>query len=76
MAGGKKPKALPFPSLEGEESVTDFLAKYKRQCIARKSLLREVLEKVEAEKPQTGKSLAFNSFFYEQISSALSDKGQ
>ena len=56
-AGGKK-KAIAFPELEGEESVQDFLAKYKRQCLSRKSLLRDLQERIAEEKPISGQNLA------------------
>ena len=59
LQGGKpgKKKAVAFPSLEGEETVEEFVGKYKRQCISRKSLYRELLERFETEKPVSGKTL-------------------
>ena len=57
ISGGKK-KANPFPDLEGEESASDFVSKYKKQCLLKKTQYRELQEKFDAEKPLTGKTLA------------------
>ena len=58
--GGRvpKPKPKPFPEIEGSESVQDFVAKYKRACLSRKAVHKEVQDKVIAEKPSTGKILS------------------
>ena len=59
--GGKKKAGPQFPELEGEETVPELVAKYKRQCIARKTMLRDIQERVAEEKPATGKNLALTT---------------
>ena len=54
--GGKK-KGGPFPDIEGEESAADFVAKYKRACLGRKTAHRELQEKIASENPVCGKTL-------------------
>lgn len=56
VPGGKK-KAQPFPDLEGEESTADFVSKYKKQCLLRKTQFREMQEKFDSEKPVSGQTL-------------------
>lgn len=56
----KKPAgnaAAPFPTLEGSETVAQFVAKYKKACLSRRSAYNEVLEKWDAQKPVSGKKL-------------------
>ena len=56
----KKPvvnAGAPFPTLEGNETVAQFVAKYKKACLSRRSAYNEVLEKVGAETPAAGKKL-------------------
>ena len=57
ISGGKTKAASPFPELEGEETASDFVAKYKKQCLVKKTQYRELQEKFDAEKPLTGKTL-------------------
>eukprot|EP00435_Cladocopium_sp_Y103_P013754 s1834_g3.t1 len=45
--GKKKPQ--PFPDLEGTESVADFISKYKKQCLLRKTQFREMQEKFDSD---------------------------
>ena len=55
--GQKKPKSLPFPDIEGQESTSDFVAKYKRACIGRKTAHKDLQDKFDQEQPSTGKTL-------------------
>ena len=42
---GLKRKADPFPCVDGEEACTDYIAKYKKACLNRKGVFRELQEK-------------------------------
>lgn len=53
---GTKKKANPFPDIEGEESAADFVSKYKRACIGRKTFFKDIQDKVAAEAPSTGQT--------------------
>ena len=49
--GKPKPKVVgALPELEGEETVADYLAKFKRACLGKKQQHRDLLEKLMAEK--------------------------
>ena len=49
--GKPKPKVVgALPELEGEETVADYLAKFKRACLGKKQQHRDLLEKLVAEK--------------------------
>ncbi len=56
---GKK-KSVPFPDIEGEESVQDFLAKYKRGLLGRRTAYKDMLQKWTDASPATGAFLAFH----------------
>ncbi|CAJ1357204.1 unnamed protein product [Effrenium voratum] len=53
-SGGKK-KPNPFPSVDGDESLKEMLARYKKACLNRRAAFRELAERWEAEAPQAGK---------------------
>lgn len=55
--GSKKVKSNPFPDIEGQESTGDFVAKYKKACIQRKTAHKELQDKFDKEQPSTGKTL-------------------
>ncbi|CAJ1390470.1 unnamed protein product [Effrenium voratum] len=47
-SGGKK-KPNPFPSVDGDESLKEMLARYKKACLNRRAAFRELAERWEAE---------------------------
>ena len=49
-----KKKGVAFPDIEGEESVQDFLAKYKRGLLGRRSSYKDILSKWTEASPATG----------------------
>ncbi len=53
---GPKKKTNPFPDIEGDENANDFVNKYKRACIGRKTMFKDIQDKFEAEKPSTGQT--------------------
>ena len=55
-AAKKKVQPGSLPELDGEESVTDYVAKFKRACLSKKNAYRDVLEKL-AEDKVTGHQL-------------------
>ena len=73
--GGKK-KAQPFPDLEGNEPVADFVSKYKKQCLLRKTQFREMQEKFNNEKPNSGQTLMGAQLYDFSIFSAQKISGQ
>lgn len=56
-----KPKAVkggaPFPSLEGQETVAQFVGKYKKACLSRRATFNELVQKWAEQKPATGQTL-------------------
>jgi|Cyp1metagenome_2_1107374.scaffolds.fasta_scaffold22817_9 hypothetical protein len=53
----KGKKSDPFPSIEGDEPLQEFVSKYKKACLNRKTMFRELHEKWQALQSQTGKNL-------------------
>lgn len=54
-----KAKSNPFPALEGTESASEYVAKYKKALLNRRTVFKEVLEKWEKANPTTGKTFRF-----------------
>ena len=52
-----KSKPCAFPTIEGEETTAEFVAKYKRALLNRRQVFRENHERWESEKPATGRRL-------------------
>lgn len=57
---GPKKKSVPFPDIEGDESVQDFLTKYKRGLLGRRSAYKDILQKWTDASPTTGAYLGFH----------------
>lgn len=57
----KKKGGPAFPEIEGSETAAEMIGKYKKGCLSRKQVHRDLLEKIETEKPITGKNLIFAS---------------
>ncbi|CAJ1443306.1 unnamed protein product [Effrenium voratum] len=70
-SGGKK-KPNPFPSVDGDESLKEMLARYKKACLNRRAAFRELAERWEAEAPQAGKTLGQTSAMLEKRSTHIS----
>lgn len=64
----KKKKLDDFPSVEGEESLVEYIGQYKKACLNRKALLKsskERLEKDNAKDYQTfGCTATYSNFFW------------
>ena len=50
-----KRKADPFPTVEGSESCGDFVNKYKKACLNRRAVFKELVDKWETAKVKGGK---------------------
>ncbi len=59
LPGTKKTPTIAFPEIEGSETAAELIGKYKKGCLSRKQVHRDLLEKIETEKPITGKNLIF-----------------
>ena len=60
QAKAKAKKSDPFPSIEGEEPLQEFVSKYKKACLNRKGVFRDLHEKwqtLQGQTGQTGKNL-------------------
>lgn len=53
----KKKVAQAFPSVDGEETMEQFIAKYKRTILSRRATFRTLHEQWAEAKPVTGKCL-------------------
>lgn len=53
----------PFPSLEGQETAAQFVAKYKKACLNRRAIFNELVQKWGEQKPATGKTLGISFVF-------------
>ena len=53
-------RRLPdFPTVEGDESVVEYVGQYKKQCVSRKALLKNVKERLEKDKASGYETLIF-----------------
>lgn len=52
-----KKKSVAFPPIEGSETAPEFVAKYKKACLNRRALFKDISDKWQAAKPSTGQSL-------------------
>lgn len=51
-------KKLPeFPTVEGEESVAEYVGQYKKACISKKALLKATKERLEKDQAKNYESL-------------------
>lgn len=57
LCGRPEEKKPPFPDLDGQETVAEFLAKYKKHCLGKKTAYKELQDKIAEEKPSTGTNL-------------------
>ena len=56
-------RRLPdFPTIEGEESVVEYVGQYKKQCVSRKALLKNVKERLDKDKASGHETLIFYSY--------------
>ena len=46
----KKVKMVEFPSVEGEESIVEYIGQYKKACLSRKALLKNTRERLDKDK--------------------------
>ena len=53
----------PFPSIDGDESVEDFVSRYKKALLNRRSQFRGCHEQWMANPPKTGQCLVLYFFF-------------
>lgn len=44
---GPKKKICEFPTLEGDESITEYIGQYKKSCLSKKALLKSTRERLE-----------------------------
>eukprot|EP00435_Cladocopium_sp_Y103_P059672 s634_g21.t1 len=52
-----KKKMVDFPALEGEESLTEYIGSYKKQCLSKKALLKSTRERLEKDNSKGHESL-------------------
>lgn len=75
----KKKKLDDFPSVEGEESLVEYIGQYKKACLNRKALLKsskERLEKDNAKDYQTfGCTATYSNFFWGWLGLLLKNCG-
>ena len=45
-----KKKMVEFPSIEGEESIVEYIGQYKKACLSRKALLKNTRERLVKDK--------------------------
>ena len=62
----KKVTQSPFPSVDGDETMEQFIAKYKRTILSRRATFRTLHEQWAEAKPVTGKCLisTWHIFFF------------
>ena len=52
-----KKKMVEFPSVEGEESIAEYIGAYKKSCLAKKALLKSTRERLEKDNAKGHESL-------------------
>ena len=58
-------RRLPdFPVIEGEESVVEYVGQYKKACVSRKALLKNVKERLDKDKASGYETLIFYSYWH------------
>eukprot|EP00435_Cladocopium_sp_Y103_P054356 s808_g17.t1 len=55
----KRSRLPDFPTIEGEESVVEYVGQYKKQCVSRKALLKNVKERLDKDKASGHEMLIF-----------------
>ena len=49
-----------LPPLDGPENVTDYVSKFKKTLLSKRQAHREVMERIEKERPKDAAYLAYN----------------
>ena len=60
--GVAKKKADPFPAIDGEETAEAYVDKYKKACLSRRGVFRDLVNKWEEAQIKGGKSLSCFDF--------------
>lgn len=61
--GGPKPPKNPYPSIDGEETVDEFVSRYKKALLNKRSQFRAIHEQWQANPPKTGQCLVLHILY-------------